>query len=561
MVVVRRSWGPRRGWALRWGACAGACWAALIAGCQSEKAQPADDGVQQPADSGAADGGLDGVGEASGDGGEGDGGGDGGAEEALSIGPVQSCAAPRSTVAYVEHSADLGFLRRDDDTDQHLAGSSLIVDDFDEDGDLDIVQGLEGSALRIYWAEGEGYRPEDLTPTSAMGRLRPFDGDGDGRTDVVTLSPPSIWARAEGGLAPGVDFRGFGARFRGMDAQPLDLNGDGAMDFFIPGNSPFDDPEARRDFVIFGSEGSEVRVEPLPGFEATGNAAQGSAIDWDGDGDLDVMVTNDMGFMFGGNRLWINEGGALSSAAAEGCLPTFSGMAHAFGDYDRDGVEDLFVGATLEGRLLRREADGTCIDYSRATGADPLLSRSRTMNPMIWSSAFLDFDNDGRLDLVHTEGDLYNGEDGLPRYEAPIDLMQQQADGTFVDVSAALGLSREGSHRAVVPDDLNGDGVLDLVVADVEAPLRLYLSTGCTAAAWLRVEAPEQTTVEVEAGDARWVAVARAEVSVSGFRRPLVHVGLGAVETIDRVTLRPLVGEPVVIEGPLEPRRALRWTP
>ena len=530
--------------------------AAVAFGCGAKPAR--HDSAASVDGGGQADGGADGAAD-----GEDDSGGvDASAPvEALVVGAVQPCAAPLSAVSYVEHGAELGFLDRGADLDRHIAGSSLIVDDFDSDGDLDIVQGMDGAPLRVYWADGEAFRAEDLTPGPESGRARPFDGDRDGLSDVVMINPPFIWPRAEAGLEPSTGYLGFGPDPVLLDAQPMHIDDDGLLDFFVPGNAPVDDPERRRDRLLFGAADGSPRVEPLPGVEATGNAAQASAIDWDGDGDLDVMVTNDMGFYFGGNQLWLNDAGALRPGAAAGCLPTISGMAHAFGDYDGDGREDVFVGGTLEGRLLRRLPDGTCIDYARSLGADPLISRPISLNPMIWATAFLDFDNDGLLDILHSEGDLYNGDDGFPRYEAPIDLMQQQARGTFVDVGPALGLARAGSHRAIVPEDLNGDGVLDLIVADVEAPLRLYLSTGCTAAAWLRVEAPEHTTVEVLAGGERWMAVARQEVSVGGFRRSLVHIGLGNVDQIDRLTLRPLQGEAVVIEGPIDPRRTVRWTP
>lgn len=537
---------------------------ALGSGCGPDKSARAagSDSGSAPVDSGAGgDSGGAAEGGASDGGAAGDGGGGGEPPEALVLGPVQACAAPRAGVTYTEHGAELGFLGRAVWADQHLGDSSLIVDDIDHDGDLDIVQGLAGSPLRVYWADAGAYTPEDLTPTAQSSRLRHVDVDGDGHADLLQFHPLVVWPGAADGLAAPAPFEGFGEPIRAFDAQPLDLNADGLLDYFIPGNSPEDDPEARRDRLVMGVAEGSPRLELLPGDEATGNAAQASALDWEGDGDLDVYVTNDMGAFYGGSQLWLNEGGTLAATSAAGCLPTLAGMAHAFGDYDRDGAEDIFVGATLEARLLRRLPDGTCIDFARALGADPLVARGRGTNPMIWSTAFFDHDNDGRLDLVHTEGDLYNGEDGLPRYDAPIDLMQQQPDGRFVDVGAAVGLARVGSHRAVVPEDLNGDGVLDLVVADVEDPLRLYLSAGCTAAAWLRVEAPEQTRVEVEAGGERWTAVARAEVSIGGFRRPLVHIGLGELAAIDRITLRPLVGAPVVIEGPIEPRRLIRWTP
>jgi hypothetical protein len=192
-------------------------------------------------------------------------------------------------------------------------------------------------------------------------------------------------------------------------------------------------------------------------------------------------------------------------------------MGQAFGDVDNDGDEDLYVGATFEPKLLRHEDDHSCVDLTAATGANPLVERAPSLGPMVWAAVFLDHDNDGRLDLLLTEGDLINppGEgDVLPAYPSPIDLLVQQPDGTFVDQGAALGLAREGSHRGALAEDLNDDGVLDLLVAEADRPLQVYLSTGCLAAAHLRIEAPEGTVARVQIDGLERFGVVRAEQGV-----------------------------------------------
>ncbi|MBL8617459.1 MAG: CRTAC1 family protein [Deltaproteobacteria bacterium] len=512
-------------------------------------------GADSAADSGA--GGADS--DANGDG-EGEGGGPDGP---VIWGEVQACPSPLPSPTYVEHGADLGFLPRQEDDGSHLAGSSLAVEDLDQDGDLDIVQTILGSPMTVYWQTSGSYLAEPVGPVAERGRLTLEDVDQDGAVDL--MAGPIWWRSEPGGLGGQAAVRGFPTTLHPMDMMASDFNGDALIDYFAVVSSPTTDAEDRRDAALYADGADSFSVAPIEGPDGTGNAAQGSLVDWDGDGDLDVYLTNDMGAFYGGNRLYQADDGVFSSVSATGCLPTFAGMAHTFGDYDRDGDEDIFIGGTLDSVLLRREETGGCVDFSAPLAADPLAARDPRSNPMVWATSFLDFDNDGRLDILASEGDLYHapGSGGitLPAYEAPIDLLQQQEDGRFLNVGAALGLAETGSHRAVLAEDLNGDGVQELLVADVDEPLRVYMSTGCTAAAWLRVEAPPHTTVTVEAGGGVWTAVTRRERGVGAAGPSAVHIGLGDVAEVDRVVLRPLQGEPLELAGPFSPRRTLRWAP
>jgi hypothetical protein len=531
----------------------------LLLGCtRGDAPGSAKGGADSAPDSGGGgdDGGADGSGDAAD-------GGDGGPDGPLVWGEVQACPSPLPGPTYAEHGADLGFLPRQENDGSHLAGSSLAVEDLDQDGDLDIVQAILGSPMTVYWAEGGAYRAEAVGLINERGRLTLEDVDQDGAIDL--MAGPIWWPSAPGGLGAEALLETFPRTLRPIDLLAGDFNGDALMDFFAAVSAPEGGPEDRRDAAVYADGAGGFRTEPIEGDDGTGNAAQASLVDWDGDGDLDVYLTNDMGAFFGGSRLYRADDGAFSSVPATGCLPTFAGMAHTFGDYDRDGDEDIFVGGTLDSLLLRREDSGGCVDFSAPLGADPLAARDPRTNPMVWAATFLDFDNDGRLDLLASEGDLYHppGSGGLslPAYDAPIDLLQQQEDGRFLAVGAALGLAETGSHRAVLAEDLNGDGVQELLVADVDDPLRLYLSTGCTAAAWLRVEAPPHTTVTVETAAGSWTAVTRRERGVGAAGPSAAHIGLGEVTEIDRVVLRPLRGEPLELEGPFSPRRTLRWTP
>jgi hypothetical protein len=536
----------RRAPTARW---LGICSAALLSACQGPSEGKGASGGGPAAETGSPGG--DGV--------------DSGLLDAsLTLGAVQTCAEPLPGPAYTEQGAALGFLPRDSDDGSRLGGSSLAALDLDQDGDLDIVEARRGSIPRVYWREGAQFAPRTLLPAPADGRVRPLDLDNDGWIDLVQTDPDFWWRGGPRGIEPRQRLRIGDGELGVIDLLPLDLNHDGTLELFAAVQSMDEAPDPRRDGVLWGDLTEGWALEALPAPESAGNAAHASAIDWDQDGDLEVMVTNDMGGRFGGNQLWAAEDGWLLPRAAPGCLPTVSGMGQTFGDVDNDGDEDIYIGATFEPKLLRHEDDHSCVDLTVATGANPLVERAPSLGPMVWAAVFLDHDNDGRLDLLLTEGDLINppGEGAtLPAYPSPIDLLVQQPDGTFVDRGAALGLAREGSHRAALAEDLNEDGVLDLLVAETDRPLQVYLSTGCIAAAHLRIEAPEGTVARVQIDGVERFGVVRAEQGVGAWRSPSLHLGLGAAEAVDRIELRAPSGAMIAVDGPISTRRTLRWTP
>ena len=103
---------------------------------------------------------------------------------------------------------------------------------------------------------------------------------------------------------------------------------------------------------------------------------------------------------------------------------------------------------------------------------------------------------------------------------------------------ADLGLARTGSWRSVVAYHHNQDGVLDFVVTSVRRP-QLYVSDGCVTGAWLTVVAPVGSWIEVDAGGRTWVDEVRTRSSYGGAGSPEVHFGLGAVDVVDAIRVRP----------------------
>jgi enediyne biosynthesis protein E4 len=164
------------------------------------------------------------------------------------------------------------------------------------------------------------------------------------------------------------------------------------------------------------------------------------------------------------------------------------GMGTAVADYDNDGDLDLFVTAYGPDTLYRNNGNGTFTDVTAAAG----LKKAGT--DWIWSSsaAFLDYDRDGDLDLfVANYVDFTPATNKLcydsvgardyctPRAYRPVPdrLFRNEGNGTFTDVSDAAGITKaDGAGLGVSTGDYDGDGWLDLYVANDATPNQLWIN-------------------------------------------------------------------------------------
>lgn len=216
-------------------------------------------------------------------------------------------------------------------------------------------------------------------------------------------------------------------------------------------------------------------------------------LDVDGDGWLDVFCVNG-GFADPsrsgppGHRLYRNQGGwkfeDVTERAGVGANPGY-GMGVTCGDFDGDGRTDLYV-LNLRGNVLyRNRGDGTFEDVTAKAG----------VAGDAWSSsaAFFDYDRDGALDLfvvnyIHwsmaTEV-ACSSRGGEADYCSPLSyrapamdrLYRNRGDGTFEDVTTALGIDRAyGNGLGVATGDWDGDGWVDVFVANDATPNQLWMN-------------------------------------------------------------------------------------
>jgi len=475
---------------------------------------------------------------------------------------ISSCEDPLPSVRYSEVAAQMGLEGAAEPTGEHGHGGGLAIDDFDGDGDFDVVTTHNRSTVMLYRREADAFVVEILPMSNGfLPSLADLDGDGD--SDLLISGHY---------LAPVLLSNDGAGQFTKHDLPTLiseldqlrefavgDLDGDQVPDFYATVNKGAE-ITGGNDWVVrgLGNLGFEAveRMEPSGG---PGRGFDSQWFDWDGDGDLDVYVVNDEGWDEGRNMLFENVSGVLREVTDQcACGLEMAGMGLDIGDYDSDGREDLYVTGTGYNVLLRALDDGSFVDMALSLNANPVNDHP----DMAWGAVWLDYDNDGSRDILVAKGDLWyeEQEPRLDTFESPI-VMLAQRDGRFVDESADLGLAEQGSWRSVVAFDDNGDGVLDLLVSHVQDRPHFYVSEGCTAAGWLEVEAPLGSKIEVTAGGQTQVGWASHDSSYGATFRLREHFGLGPTEVVDHLQVTLPTGEVRKLKTSFAARRVVTVVP
>ncbi len=166
------------------------------------------------------------------------------------------------------------------------------------------------------------------------------------------------------------------------------------------------------------------------------------------------------------------------------------GMGVAVGDYDNDGYEDLYVTAYGGNRLYHNNRDGTFTDVTASSGTG---GETAPGDSWYTSAAWVDLDNDGRLDLVALRyarwdfDDVWCG-DHRPGYRAychpdlfpaiSAQVFHNDGSGHFTEVSKKLGLNVPGKGLGIAINDYDRDGKVDIAVANDSMFEFLYHNKG-----------------------------------------------------------------------------------
>jgi hypothetical protein len=210
-------------------------------------------------------------------------------------------------------------------------------------------------------------------------------------------------------------------------------------------------------------------------------------LDYDNDGYLDVFFTNGAripsltkdGPAFS-NRLYRNNHNGTFTDVTDraGLRGEGYSLGVAAADYDNDGRPDIYVTGVNRNILYHNNGDGTFTDVTSRAGVSGVSAGKKLLSV---SAAWIDYDNDGRLDLFVTNYLDWSPDNsrvcGSPgkRLSCPPSLYKGQpntlyhnnGDGTFTDVSSAMGIAGQiGKGMGVAIADYDGDGWMDIFVAN-----------------------------------------------------------------------------------------------
>ena len=473
-----------------------------------------------------------------------------------------------------------------------MGGGGALLD-YDNDGDLDlfVVQGsthfgpkraepvLSDRLYENLWIEGGSpsgrLHFRDVTDTSGiqstgygMGAIA-ADFDLDGKTDlyVLNLGPNRLLRNLGNGRfedlteasgAGGSDWSVAAATFTRQDQATKEITGldlyvvnyvdfrfyrhkrcphqTSKLDYCGPLNFP-----AAADRWLAWAGGWKFRLQP-PAVKNPGRGLGVFAADLNDDQAIDLFVANDQM----PNQLLLRTGERfIDEALLSGLALNAEGREEASmgvdaQDFDGDGDRDLVVTHLHEetNTLYLNEGNGLFRDVTNVSGIGPI-SLPRTG----FGVAYLDYDNDGWLDLAIANGAINTVDASSEHSDFPLDephqLLHNVAGGAlgrrFEDVSdlAGDGLTRRSVGRGLARGDLDNDGDPDLVLFSNNGPLRVLENvTGATGRDWIGLASDPPSHLRGLIATVKGAGLARVrysnrEGSYATSHDPRVLVGLG----------------------------------
>ncbi|MCA9191181.1 MAG: CRTAC1 family protein [Planctomycetales bacterium] len=500
----------------------------------------------------------------------------------------------------VFEAAGIDFVHTDGSSGRHYVmeslTSGLALFDYDSDGWIDIYF-LNGAPLpganmgvvptnRLYRNLGE-WKFVDVTIEAQVGDTGyglgvvagDFDNDGDADLYVSNYGPNVLYCNnGDGTFSDGTNLAGVstGNRF-GSGASWFDMDHDGDLDLycanyqrftfdqhiermiggyqFHPG--PLDYPPESDNLFRNNGDGTFSDVSLAAGIATVAGTGMATlAWDADEDDDTDIFVLNDSH----PNFLFINDGqGNFSEEAIlNGLAYDRSGRANGnmgvdLGDVDGDGKQDLLT-TTYQGEmpvLYHNAGAGLFDDNTNLAGLDP------TLFPHVnWGVSLFDLDNDTDLDAFIACGhfmDNIQHIDDRTTLKVRNYLLQNDGYGRFTDVTADAGngLALIQSSRGTGTDDLDRDGLLDVVVLNFNDHPNLLRgvpngNAKQRPAHWLQVQLVGEACTRDAVGakvqliyggkmQARELVLGRSYQSHSG---TILHFGLGDIEVVDELSVQ-----------------------
>ena len=456
--------------------------------------------------------------------------------------------APRSALYH-----NLGNWRFEDVTDKagvsnERWGMGVTVGDYDNDGRPDIYISNYGVS-RLYHNNGNGTF-NDVAEKLGCARKGWSTGasfgdyDGDGRLDIFVpgylefdlknLPPnPTLSGKPGGGGQTVCQFRGVPVM-----CGPRGLKGEGDTLYHQKPDGTFEDVSVK------------AGVDDPQGYYGFSSAF----VHANEDDLLDLIVVNDST----PKQLYINKGdgtfedvGYASGVALNENGREQAGMGLAVGDYDNDGRVDFYITNFSDdsNTLYHNDGEANFSDVTFQAGHGEV-----TMPFLGWGTSFLDFDNDGWKDIFVVNGHVYPVVDkyqwGTSYAQQPL-LFRNLGTGRFDRVPAApgSGLAIAIPGRGLALGDLDGDGLLDAVINNIDSAPTVLRNMTRPAGHWIELRLvgdPSKKSPKDAIGAIAYVTTGklrqRADVvsgaSYASQNDLKLHFGLGSATKIDKLEVK-----------------------
>jgi hypothetical protein len=466
-------------------------------------------------------------------------------------------------------------------------GPGCAIFDYDNDGFLDIyfvngrwhpdISDNRGRTLKgklknaLYHNRGNGTFTEVTDQAGVGGKEDSYgmaassaDYDNDGYLDlyVCNYGRSILYHNNKDGTFTEVtDKAGLASPGWALAAPWFDYNRDGFLDVFVVHYLEYDKGNFQRTGAYYkadnfpgplsypgqpdhlyrnNGDGTFTEVTKEVGlWESTGRGMGAVACDLDGDGDIDIYVTNDAM----PNQLWVNDGqGRFKDMATETGTAFGEGgqgvssMGPFAADVDRNGRLDILVPDMGYSSLMLQERKGLFSDVTAQSGIAMLCGQYTG-----WGGLLNDYDNDGYVDLFIANGDphhLYIEESVLARWDG---------QGHFVDMARQSGEFFSTKHvgRGAAFADFDNDGDLDILMNVLNDLPCLLRNEGGHRKNWIKIVPVRSDTGMVAIGavvtvKANGLTMVQPVVGVNGYLTssdPRPHFGLGEASQAESVEI------------------------
>ena len=470
-------------------------------------------------------------------------------------------------------------------------GSGVALFDYDNDADVDLYF-VNGSDLpgmtssipptnRFYRNEGGTFT--DITDEASVGDTGyglgccVGDYNNDGFTDLyVTNYGPNVlyYNNGDGTFTDVTATAGVAGDQFSSGCAFVDVNADGYLDLYVVNYVQFDpetNPECSRQGIL-----TYCTPEALPGVadvfyrnngdgtftdvsESAGvSTANGKGLgvvcgDVDNDGDVDIFVANDTtpNFLYRNERndMRMMEDALFAGVALSEEGRAYSGMGANLGDFDNDGYLDIVITNFQDqtNSLYHNAQSGFFTEKSFATGIG-----ERSLPYLAWGVDFIDFNNDGWLDLFIANGHLDDNIaeiDPIGTYAQPNQLFLNDRGIRFSE-NPDPAIAQQKVSRGTAFGDIDNDGDIDIVVSNLKDAPTVLRNDSNNASQWLGVKLVG-TRCNRDAIGARVTVVSggltqmREVKSGSGYLSQndlRLHFGLADATRVDTLTVRWLCG-------------------